>query len=102
VFCHHGELRTEREIEQHGEPVIEVRDPRVLTACLRPVPVNEIRLNDVVVLPGMGELSPVIGVFPAIGSDCGLYVCTDNGDWARRSARSPVLRAELPLTDPPQ
>jgi hypothetical protein len=68
---------------------------------LLPVPANEIRLNDVVLLPGKNELSPVIGVFPARGPDCGLYVCTDNGDWARRSARSPVLRAELPPPDPP-
>jgi hypothetical protein len=51
-------LRTE------AEPLIEVRDPRVLTVKLEPVPAKQIRLNDLVVLPGRGELSPVIGIWP--------------------------------------
>lgn len=95
VFCHDSHIRTEQEIENYGEPIIEVSDPQVLVAKLEPVPAAAIQLNDFVVLPGMGELSPVIGVWPC--SDLyvrRLYVCTDNGDWVRRAPTSPVLRAD--------
>lgn len=57
VFCQHGQLRTEQEIEHAAEPVIEVRDPHLLTAQLVPVPAKEIRLGDWVVLPDLGQLS---------------------------------------------
>jgi FxLD family lantipeptide len=63
---------------------------------LEPVPAGQIRLNDLVVLPGRGELSPVIGVWPCVDRYARLlYVCTDNGDWTHRRADSPVLRADI-------
>lgn len=95
AFCHRGQIRTEHEIENEAEPIIEVRDSRVLTTRLEPVPAGEIRLNDLVVLPGLGELSPVIGLWPCADPRPCLYVCTDNGDWVRRPAASPVLRATI-------
>jgi hypothetical protein len=98
VFRHQDQLRTEQEIENEAEPIIEVRDPRLLTAHLIPVPANQIRLNDWVVLPGLGELSPVIGIYPCPEQHIQRrWICTDNGDWARRADQCPVLRA-----DPPQ
>lgn len=97
VFCHDALMRTEQEIENDAEPIIELRDPRVLTVPLAPVPVHELRLGELVVLPGLGELSPVIGLWPCHdGYLPRLYVCTDNGDWARRSATSSVLCANNP------
>ncbi|WP_143268861.1 hypothetical protein [Amycolatopsis vastitatis] len=96
VFCRRGQRRTERELENEAEPIIEVRAPRLLTVKLVPVPAKQIRLNDLVVLPGRGELSPVIGIWPyADRYACLLYVCTDNGDWVHRRADSPLLRADL-------
>jgi hypothetical protein len=96
VFCHRGHRRTEQELENEAEPIIEVRDPRVLAVHLEPVPARQIRLNDLVVLPGLGELSPVIGVWPCTDRYARLlYVCTDNGDWAHRRADSPLLRADI-------
>lgn len=96
VFCHRGHRRTERELENEAEPIIEVRDPRVLAVALEPVPAHQIRLHDLVVLPGLGELSPVIGVWPYTDRYARLlYVCTDNGDWAHRRADSPLLRADI-------
>lgn len=96
VFCHRGHRRTERELENEAEPIIEVRDPRILAVHLEPVPAQQIRLNDLVVLPGLGELSPVIGVWPCTDRYARLlYVCTDNGDWAHRPADSPLLRADI-------
>jgi hypothetical protein len=76
--------------------VIEVRDPRLVAVHLEPVPANQIRLNDLVVLPDRGELSPVIGIWPCAGRYARLlYVCTDNGDWTRRRVDSPLLRADI-------
>jgi hypothetical protein len=96
VFCHRGQRRTERELENEAEPIIDVRDPRLLTVHLEPVPAKQIRLNDLVVLPGRGELSPVMGIWPyADRYACLLYVCTDNGDWVHRRADSPLLRADI-------
>lgn len=96
VFCHHGQRRTERELENEAEPIIEVRDPRLLAVNLEPVPAGQIRLNDLVVLPGRGELSPVIGIWPCSDRHARLlYVCTDNGDWAHRRADSLLLRADI-------
>ncbi|OXM59663.1 hypothetical protein CF165_46565 [Amycolatopsis vastitatis] len=96
MFCRRGQRRTERELENEAEPIIEVRAPRLLTVKLVPVPAKQIRLNDLVVLPGRGELSPVIGIWPyADRYACLLYVCTDNGDWVHRRADSPLLRADL-------
>jgi hypothetical protein len=100
VFCHGALVRTETEIEHDAEPIIEVRDPRLLAVPLTPVPVHELRLGDLVVLPGLGELSPVIGLWPCPDRHLPrLYVCTDNGDWARRSLHSPALRAAPPPRD---
>lgn len=96
VFCHRWQRRTERELENEAELIIEVRDPHLLAVHLEPVPANQIRLNDLVVLPGLGELSPVIGIWPCTDRYARLlYVCTDNGDWAHRSADSPLLRADI-------
>ncbi|MBB4965380.1 hypothetical protein [Saccharothrix violaceirubra] len=96
VFCHRGHRRTEQELENEAEPIIEVRDPRVLAVALEPVPARQIRLNDLVVLPGLGELSPVIGVWPCTDRYASLlYVCTDNGDWAHRPVDSLLLRADI-------
>jgi hypothetical protein len=96
MYCHHGHVRTERQIEDEAEPIIEVHDPRVLVTPLEPVLPEDIRLNDLVVLPGYGALSPVIGVWPLPDPYTPrLYICTENGDWARRTEHSPVLRAVL-------
>ncbi|WP_410570707.1 hypothetical protein [Amycolatopsis sp. cmx-4-61] len=96
VFCHRQHRRTERELENEAEPLIEVRDPRLLAVRLEPVPACQIRLHDLVVLPGLGELSPVIGIWPCTDRYARLlYVCTDNGDWASRRADSPLLRADI-------
>ena len=102
VFCHRGQRRTEREVENEAEPIIEVRDPRLLAVHLEPVPANQIRLNDLIVLPDRGELSPVIGIWPCTDRYARLlYVCTDNGDWAHRRADSPLLRADIRTTGRP-
>ncbi len=96
VFGHQDMLRTEWEIENKWEPIIEVRDPRLLRVRLIAVPAVEIRLGDWVVLPLSGELSPVIGVYPVADlSMRRLSVCTENGDWVRRGEHSPLLRADL-------
>ena len=96
AFCHRGQVRTEQEIAHEAEPVIDVRDPRVLAVRLEPVPAHHLRLNDLVLLPGLGELSPVIGLWPISNRHTRhLYVCTDNGDWAHRPADSPLLRADI-------
>lgn len=96
AFCHRGQVRTEREIAHEAEPIIEVRDPRVLAVRLEPVPAHHIHLNDLVLLPGLGELSPVIGIWPSPDRYAHhLYVCTDNGDWAHRSVDSSLLRADI-------
>lgn len=96
VFCHRGQRRTERELEHEAEPLMEVRDRRILAVRLEPVPASQIRLHDLVVLPGLGELSPVIGIWPCTDRYVRvLYVCTDNGDWAHRRADSPLLRADI-------
>jgi len=98
VFVHQDELRTEPEIENEAEPIIEVRDPQVLTTRLVPVPANEIRLGDWVVLPGLGALSPVIGIYPCREPHPRQrWICTDNGDWARRPDTCPVLRGDPPV-----
>lgn len=103
VFCHGALVRTEQEIEHDAEPIIEVRDPRVLGVRLEPVPVHRIRLNDLVVLPGLGELSLVIGLWPCPDRHRPwLYVCSDNGDWARRRADSLLLRADIPFRTTPR
>ena len=96
VFCHRGHRRTEQELENEAEPIIEVRDPRVVGVHLEPVPAGEIRLHDLVVLPGRGELSSVIGMWSCTDRYARLlYVCTDNGDWVHRRADSPLLRADI-------
>ncbi|UJW32461.1 hypothetical protein L3Q67_01340 [Saccharothrix sp. AJ9571] len=96
VFCHGRLRRTERELENDAEPIIEVRDRRLPTVHLEPVPAGQIRLNDLVVLPGLGELSPIIGIWPYADRYARLlYVCTDNGDFAHRCADSPLLRAHI-------
>nr|WP_042185165.1 hypothetical protein [Kibdelosporangium sp. MJ126-NF4]CEL16580.1 hypothetical protein [Kibdelosporangium sp. MJ126-NF4]CTQ89069.1 hypothetical protein [Kibdelosporangium sp. MJ126-NF4] len=63
VYEHDGTQRTAAEIELDGEPVIEVRDPRVVAGRLFPTPADRVRLGDLVVLPGKGELSPVVGIY---------------------------------------
>jgi hypothetical protein len=94
VFCCRGLVRTEREIEDEAEPIIEVHDPRVLVTPLEPVLPDDIHLNDLVVLPAYGELSPVIGVWSLPDRyTLRFYICTENGDWVRRPQHSPVLRA---------
>ncbi|MGI8307171.1 hypothetical protein [Saccharopolyspora hattusasensis] len=37
AFCHRWQVRTEQEIAHEAEPVIEVRDPRILAIRLEPV-----------------------------------------------------------------
>jgi hypothetical protein len=100
VFAHGDSLFTEQEIQRTAEPIIEIRDDRVFLAQLAPVAARDIRLNDWVILPVMGELSPVIGVWPVgTGYNRRLCVCTENGDWARRADAGLVLRAERPIPD---
>jgi hypothetical protein len=104
VFCHAGARRTEREIEFEAEPIIVVRDPHLLVARLEPVPARQIQLNDWIVLPVRGELAPVIGIYPCPDRyTARRWICTDNGDWARRADTSSVLRADQPppWPDPP-
>lgn len=100
VFQHEALTRTESEIEAEAEPVIEVYDARLLRTRLEPVPAVRISLGDIVLLPGTGALSQVIGLFDC--TECTrhrercLFVCTDNDDWAHRSESSPVLLAVPP------
>jgi hypothetical protein len=52
--------------------------------------------DDLQFWPGLGELSPVIGIWPSHDRYAHhLYVCTDNGDWAHRPVDSPLLRADI-------
>jgi hypothetical protein len=74
VFCHRRQRRTERELENEAEPIIEVHDPRLLTVHLEPIPADQIRLYDLVVLPGLGGLSPVIGIRPC--TDRHTHICS--------------------------
>lgn len=102
LFTHEGRMRTEREIRDAWDPVIQVRDPSVLTTRLTPTPAGLIAVGDVVVLPGTGMLSRVVGIFSdpvQHPGDPWLFVCGENDDWAHRPARSPLLRAATPPED---
>lgn len=97
AFRHDTMLRIEREIKCEAEPIIVVRDPHLLVVRLEPVSACQIQRGDWVVLPLLGELSPVIGIYPCPDRYVARrWICTDNGDWARRADTSPVLRADQP------
>ncbi|WP_462202873.1 FxLD family lanthipeptide [Frankia sp. CcWB3] len=79
--------------ESIGRPLPAPEAPAEKTT---PLPAGQIHLNDLMVLPGRGELSSVIGVWPCSDQHTRLlYVCTANGDWAHRRTDSPLLRASI-------
>lgn len=94
LYTNGDRVLTEREIEAAAGSAVRVRDNKVFDVELVPVPVAAIAISDLVLLPGLGELSPVMGLYAArtAARPC-VYVVTQNEDWVRRARTDTVLRA---------